>query len=172
MANLYEWQSPNPAPKPTPTLHYFVYGLYICSLASLFECRTLLPTTATCWYGKLFPLTQAQNVLVWPLTVFVVCSSVTFWPRHMHRCWFFDVGFVCHSLKTISEQTAGGPQMCHLRIHLCVNEKLLDSDPRAFLRLTAHSLPFSHSSESMYECSPAWCTVLRRLSSTCFKYIC
>lgn len=44
-------------------------------------------TEATCWYGELFLLTQAQNVHAsWPLdVVFAVCSSASFCPRNRRR---------------------------------------------------------------------------------------
>ncbi len=54
---------------------------YVYPHCSLFE--WWIQTTATCWYGKLFPLMQAQIVCAsWPLAVvFAVCSSAMFWPR-------------------------------------------------------------------------------------------
>ena len=63
----------------------FVSCLYISAVlglpVSLFEWR--IQTTATCWYGELFPLTQAHNVRAsWPLAViFAVCSCAAFWHR-------------------------------------------------------------------------------------------
>ena len=52
---------------------------------SLFE--QWIQTTATCCYGELFPLTQAQNIRAnWPLAVvFTVCSNATCRPRQRRR---------------------------------------------------------------------------------------
>lgn len=65
----------------TLMLLYHNNGLYIRS----FDYR--IQTTATCWYGRFFPLTQEQNVPASWTSAAVFCKvfKCNFWPRHMRH---------------------------------------------------------------------------------------
>ncbi len=88
-----------------------------------------IQTSATCWYGPLFPLMQEYIVCAsWPLAVvFAVCSSVFLWPRHRwHQAAMRSAFITANSLMLAWCVTAFIVQCVILKPSQCSVRSLLE----------------------------------------------